>query len=71
MREEADGTAVDMAEWLPWQNSLQQTSLFGHSRRSQHLVELLEFTDLQRKIHRSQQHKIHRSQQHAWESCTV
>ena len=62
-REEADGTAVDMAEWLPWQNSLQQTSLFGHSRRSQHLVELLEFTDLQR--------KIHRSQQLAWESYTV
>ncbi|KAK7505416.1 hypothetical protein BaRGS_00003161 [Batillaria attramentaria] len=38
---------LNFSDWLPWQNSLQQTSQFGHSQRSRHLVELLEFTDLQ------------------------
>ena len=39
---------LDLSEWLPWQNMLQQTSLFGHGKRSVNLVDLLEFTDLQR-----------------------
>lgn len=48
--EEENDNMINCVEWLPWQNSLQQTIHFGHSRRSHHLVELLEFIDLQRKL---------------------
>lgn len=39
-------TQPSLAEWLPWQNTLHPVKHVSHSRRSQHLVELLEFTEL-------------------------
>ncbi|KAK7103442.1 hypothetical protein V1264_018337 [Littorina saxatilis] len=50
VQNEKDSTELNLSEWVPWQNTLQQTSVFGHSRRSKHLVELLEFTDLQQML---------------------
>lgn len=35
-----------LAEWLPWQTTLQPVKAVTHSRRTEHLVELLEFTEL-------------------------
>ena len=35
-----------LVEWLPWQTTLQPVQAVTHSRRTQHLVELLEFTEL-------------------------
>ena len=35
-----------LVEWLPWQTTLQPVQAVSHSRRTQHLVELLEFTEL-------------------------
>ena len=39
-------TQPSLVEWLPWQTTLQPVQAVTHSRRTQHLVELLEFTEL-------------------------
>ena len=39
-------TQPSLVEWLPWQTTLQPVKAVTHSRRTQHLVELLEFTEL-------------------------
>ncbi|XP_076442631.1 Fanconi anemia group M protein-like [Babylonia areolata] len=52
--DEEDHDKLSLADWLPWQNGLQETSLFGHSKRSHHLVSLLEFTDLQQALPRDE-----------------
>ncbi|KAL8589791.1 hypothetical protein ACOMHN_020794 [Nucella lapillus] len=54
--EEGSSSGLSLAEWLPWQNSLQQTSLFGHSRRSRHLVQLMDFIDLQQALPPDEDH---------------
>lgn len=35
-----------LTEWLPWQTTLQPVKAVSHSRRTEHFVELLEFTEL-------------------------
>lgn len=35
-----------LTEWLPWQTTLNPVKAVTHSRRTEHLVELLEFTEL-------------------------
>ena len=39
-------TQPSLVEWLPWQTTLQPVKAVTHSRRTEHLVELLEFTEL-------------------------
>ncbi|XP_068729595.1 Fanconi anemia group M protein-like [Montipora capricornis] len=39
-------TQMSLSEWLPWQTTLHPVNLVSHSRRTEHLVELLEFTEL-------------------------
>ena len=40
-------TQPSLSEWLPWQTTLHPVKAATHSRRTEHLVELLEFTELQ------------------------
>lgn len=40
-------TQPSLSEWLPWQTTLHPVKAAAHSRRTEHLVELLEFTELQ------------------------
>ena len=40
---------LSLSNWMPWQNRLQDTRLSGHSLRSQHLVNIMEFMDIQSK----------------------
>ena len=39
-------TQPSLTEWLPWQTTLQPVKAVTHSRCTEHLVELLEFTEL-------------------------
>ena len=39
-------TQPSLTEWLPWQTTLNPVKAVTHSRRTEHLVELLEFTEL-------------------------
>lgn len=39
-------TQPSLVEWLPWQTTLQPVKAVTHSRRTEHFVELLEFTEL-------------------------
>ena len=39
-------TQPSLTEWLPWQTTLHPVKAVTHSRRTEHLVELLEFTEL-------------------------
>ena len=39
-------TQPSLVEWLPWQTTLHPVKAVTHSRRTEHLVELLEFTEL-------------------------
>lgn len=41
------GSLISLSDWIPWQNRLQETHVIDHSLETGHLVELLEFTDLQ------------------------
>ena len=41
------GSLLSLSDWFPWQNRLQETHVVDHSLETHHLVELLEFTDLQ------------------------
>ncbi|XP_064098782.1 Fanconi anemia group M protein homolog isoform X2 [Macrobrachium nipponense] len=45
--EEEDGNFIDLGLYQPWHNSLQQAHHIGHSSRSNHLVQLTEFVNLQ------------------------
>ncbi|KAK3583331.1 hypothetical protein CHS0354_038942 [Potamilus streckersoni] len=38
---------LSLTEWLPWQNQLQPTHMIEHSLASKHLVELMEFIEIQ------------------------
>ena len=38
---------LSLREWLPWQNRLQETKKVGHSMKSRHLVELIQFMEVQ------------------------
>ena len=40
-------TQPSLSEWLPWQTTPHVVKAVTHSRRTEHLVELLEFTELQ------------------------
>ena len=40
-------TQPSLSEWLPWQTTPHAVKTVTHSRRTEHLVELLEFTELQ------------------------
>lgn len=40
-------TQPSLSEWLPWQTTPHPVKAVTHSRRTEHLVELLEFTELQ------------------------
>ncbi|RUS84788.1 hypothetical protein EGW08_007472, partial [Elysia chlorotica] len=42
--------SINLSEWTPWQNRLQQTFHVGHSIQSKHLVKNSEFIELQRVI---------------------
>ena len=37
---------ASLSDWLPWQTTLHPVKAVTHSRRTEHLVELLEFTEL-------------------------
>ena len=39
-------TQRSLSEWLPWQTTPHPVKLVSHSRRTEHLIELLEFTEL-------------------------
>lgn len=39
-------TQPSLSEWLPWQTTPHPVKLVSHSRRTEHLIELLEFTEL-------------------------
>ena len=39
-------TQPSLTEWLPWQTTLNPVKAVTHSRRTEHFVELLEFTEL-------------------------
>ncbi|CAH1790773.1 unnamed protein product [Owenia fusiformis] len=41
---------LSLNEWMPWQNQLQPTYRSGHSIKSNHLVELIQFAELQASI---------------------
>lgn len=41
------GSLISLSDWIPWQNRLQETHMIDHSLETRHMVELLEFTDLQ------------------------
>ena len=40
-------TQISLSEWLPWQTTPHAVKAVSHSRRTEHLIELLEFTELQ------------------------
>ena len=40
-------TQICLSEWLPWQTTPHAVKAVSHSRRTEHLIELLEFTELQ------------------------
>jgi len=40
-------TQPSLSEWLPWQTTPHVVKAVTHSRRTEHLIELLEFTELQ------------------------
>ena len=40
-------TQPSLSEWLPWQTTPHAVKAVTHSRRTEHLIELLEFTELQ------------------------
>ncbi|XP_064622547.1 uncharacterized protein LOC135484794 [Lineus longissimus] len=42
-----DRPVLSLCEWLPWQNVHQETVLVSHSVRTGHLVEIMEFMELQ------------------------
>ena len=38
---------IDLSAWTPWQNRLQEYHKVDHSMQSRHLVELMEFMEVQ------------------------
>ena len=40
-------TQISLSEWLPWQTTPHTVKAVTHSRRTEHLIELFEFTELQ------------------------
>ncbi|XP_067680234.1 Fanconi anemia group M protein-like [Haliotis asinina] len=53
---EVEENTLSLTEWMLWQNRLQDTQLVDHSQRSQHLVELVEFLQLQETLSETEDH---------------
>lgn len=45
---EALGPWLRLSEWMPWQNRKHATRKIDHSLDTKHLVEMIEFIDVQR-----------------------
>jgi len=43
----ADCPILSVEEWIPWQNRLQDVHFVQHSLESNHLVDLMEFINIQ------------------------
>ncbi|XP_046337083.2 Fanconi anemia group M protein-like isoform X2 [Haliotis rufescens] len=57
LQKETEGeNTLSLTEWTLWQNRLQDTQFVDHSRRSEHLVELIEFLQLQETLPGNEDH---------------
>ncbi|XP_052770276.1 Fanconi anemia group M protein-like [Mya arenaria] len=47
---QSGGRLLSLSDWSPWQTTLQETGRTGHSMQAQHLVQLMEFVQLQQSL---------------------
>ncbi|XP_041350852.1 LOW QUALITY PROTEIN: Fanconi anemia group M protein-like [Gigantopelta aegis] len=55
-QQESTKVELSLTEWLPWQNRQQETRFLGHSLKTKHLVELMEFVELQQSLSAEEDH---------------